>query len=478
MRRIALAALFAQQRSWKPSVALGRRTAIVFALLLGVAIYALRLADDNVADVPLFLFVVPVALCAVTFGLKGGLVSALVGFAATGAWYAKAGEAISVIGYSSRAAAFLVVGALVGRFVDERRIAERELSRHQELSLDLIGTADFSGHFVRLNPAWTSTLGWTIEELTSRPFLDFVHPEDREATAAQAGQLAEEGENVVDFQNRYRCRDGSYRWLEWKAKADAETKLIFAVARDVSVRKEAERAILHHREILEQAVQERTQQLRAQTVELDEARLETLRRLALAAEFRDDETYEHTERVGRTAALLGERLGLPEAEVSLLRQASPLHDIGKLSVSDAILLKPAKLTLEEFEQLKRHSAAGAAILAGSKSPVLQRAEQIALTHHEWWDGSGYPMGLKEEAIPLSGRIVAVADVFDALTHTRPYKEAWPVDKAVDEICRLRGVKFDPRIVAAFEELDHLQLAGYRDLSSTPATNARQLTAAS
>jgi putative two-component system response regulator len=192
--------------------------------------------------------------------------------------------------------------------------------------------------------------------------------------------------------------------------------------------------------------------------ELDEARLETLERLALAAEYRDDATHEHTERVAGIAALLAERLGLPERMVSLIRQAAPLHDIGKLAVSDSILLKPGKLTAEEFDAVKGHAAAGAAILAGSSSDVLCLGEEIALTHHEWWDGSGYPAGLAGDAIPLSGRIVAVADVFDALTHARPYKAAWDLADAIAEISRLRGTQFDPAVVNAFEQLDTSELA--------------------
>jgi hypothetical protein len=186
---------------------------------------------------------------------------------------------------------------------------------------------------------------------------------------------------------------------------------------------------------------------------LEDARCETLQRLARAAEYRDDATSEHTDRVARTTVLLARKIGRPEAEVSLFRLAAPLHDIGKLAVSDALLLKPGRLTPDETAQMRRHAAAGAAILAGSTSDVLRLAGEIALTHHEWWDGSGYPAGLKGDAIPLSGRIVAIADVFDALAHARPYKQAWPIDAAVAEIDRLRGRQFDPVVVDAFRSLD-------------------------
>jgi putative nucleotidyltransferase with HDIG domain len=190
---------------------------------------------------------------------------------------------------------------------------------------------------------------------------------------------------------------------------------------------------------------------------LEESRFETLQRLALAAEYRDNSTSEHTARVARTAALLAQRLGRPEFEVSLYRLAAPLHDIGKLAVSDAVLLKAGKLTPVEMESMRRHAAAGAAILSGSKSDVLRLAGEIALTHHEWWDGSGYPGGLKGDQIPLSGRIVAIADVFDALAHARPYKEAWPLGEAVAEIARLRGRQFDPAVADVFLKIDPHEL---------------------
>jgi putative two-component system response regulator len=187
--------------------------------------------------------------------------------------------------------------------------------------------------------------------------------------------------------------------------------------------------------------------------QLEESQLETLNRLALAAEYRDDGTHQHTKRVARTAFLLARQLGLPAAEAGLIRQAAPLHDLGKLSLPDAILLKPAKLSMAEYRKVKRHPTAGAAILAGSSSRVLRLAEEIALTHHEWWDGTGYPAGLRGEEIPLAGRIVALADVFDALTHARPYKRAWPIANAVAEIKRLAGRQFDPRLVEAFLGLE-------------------------
>jgi HD-GYP domain-containing protein (c-di-GMP phosphodiesterase class II) len=168
--------------------------------------------------------------------------------------------------------------------------------------------------------------------------------------------------------------------------------------------------------------------------------------LALAAEYRDDDTGEHTRRVGYLSAVLAEHMGLPAATVELIRRAAPLHDVGKIAVPDTILLKPGKLTPEEFEAMKVHTTVGGRILGGSQSRLLRMSEKIALTHHERWDGGGYPRSLKGEEIPLSGRIVAVADVFDALTHRRPYKEAWPLELALNEIDRSRGKQFDPQVV--------------------------------
>ena len=194
-------------------------------------------------------------------------------------------------------------------------------------------------------------------------------------------------------------------------------------------------------ELLDQKVRERT-------AELETTQVEILERLALAAEYRDDDTGEHTKRVGRTAARIAQALAWSPAEVELIRRAAPLHDIGKIAIPDSILLKPGKLTPEEFERMKTHTTIGAEMLSGGEFPLLQLAEQIALTHHERWDGSGY-LGQREEAIPMAGRIVTIADVFDALTSERPYKQAWPLNEAIEEIKRQSGRQFDPCVVEAF-----------------------------
>lgn len=192
-----------------------------------------------------------------------------------------------------------------------------------------------------------------------------------------------------------------------------------------------------------------TERFEERTEELEAAKLEILERLARASDFRDDATFAHTERVGELAAHIGKQLGLAEGEIELLRIAARLHDIGKIGVSDTILLKAGPLMTAEFTAQERHTLIGANILAGSRFPVLNLAETIALTHHESWDGSGYPRGLAGEEIPLVGRIVSVADVFDALTHERPYKQAWSPEVALREICSHSGRKFDPKVVDAF-----------------------------
>jgi putative two-component system response regulator len=193
------------------------------------------------------------------------------------------------------------------------------------------------------------------------------------------------------------------------------------------------------------------------TRELEDAKLEMLDRLALAAEYRDDATGQHADRIGHTTELLALALGLDAAEATLIGHAARLHDIGKIGISDDLLLKPGKYTRDEMTEMQLHASIGARILSGSTNELLRMAEQIALTHHERWDGRGYPSGLAGDAIPLSGRIVTVADVFDALTHRRPYKEPWPVGVAVAEIVAAAGTKFDPHVIAAFARLDHATL---------------------
>ncbi len=185
------------------------------------------------------------------------------------------------------------------------------------------------------------------------------------------------------------------------------------------------------------------------TAEIREREREAVFRLARAAEFRDPETGAHIQRMAHYSKLIAAQLGLDQAQQDLILEAAPMHDVGKLGTPDMILLKPGKLTPEEFAVMKQHASIGWEILKGSAAPTLQVAAEIAYTHHEKYDGSGYPRGLAGEQIPLFGRIVALADVFDALTSARPYKAAWELDKALAFIVEGRGTHFDPACTDAF-----------------------------
>jgi CHASE2 domain-containing sensor protein len=199
--------------------------------------------------------------------------------------------------------------------------------------------------------------------------------------------------------------------------------------------------------VLDRKVRERTRQLR-------ETQLELLQRLGAAAESRDGETGAHIHRVSVMCERLALSTGMPREEAELLRHASPLHDVGKIGIPDRVLLKEGQLDDEERAVMQTHTTVGANILAGSHSPLVQLAQEVALTHHEKWDGSGYPNGLAGDAIPLSGRIVAICDVVDALLSRRPYKEPWPLERVLAELRALRGTHFDPELVDAFLSIAH------------------------
>gem|GEM_PF-5647029 len=183
--------------------------------------------------------------------------------------------------------------------------------------------------------------------------------------------------------------------------------------------------------------------------DLARSRVELVERLARAAEYRDDATGLHNRRIGLYAGVVAHRLGLDAATREALVYASVLHDVGKIGVSDAVLLKAGPLDAAERAAMELHTSIGGALLAESGDALVDTAQRIALAHHENWDGTGYPHGLRGESIPLEARIVAVCDVFDALTSVRPYKEAWPVVRALEEIRSLAGSKFDPEVAAAF-----------------------------
>jgi putative two-component system response regulator len=294
-----------------------------------------------------------------------------------------------------------------------------------------IGELDLGGQWLQANPRLCAILGYTEDELRARTFAAITHPEDIDSDL-ELYQRALAGE-IGHYQllKRYVHRDGHLVWaLLMAAIVSGPTGIpayCIAVIEDVTERQQA-------------------------SEDLRQAQLEVLERLAVAAEYRDDDTGQHTQRVGALAGRLAHALGLPAEQVALVRRAAPLHDVGKIAIPDRILLKPGRLTPEEYTVFKAHARTGAHILSGGRSPLVRMAERIARSHHERWDGAGYPDGLAGEAIPLEARIVAVADVYDALTSDRPYRAAWPLARVRAEIAQEAGTHFDPRVARAFLEL--------------------------
>jgi len=186
-----------------------------------------------------------------------------------------------------------------------------------------------------------------------------------------------------------------------------------------------------------------------QAEQLQLAHIDLIQRLGRAAEYKDTDTGEHIARMSRYSKVLALAYGMSEYEAEQLKQAAPMHDVGKIGIPDSVLLKPGRLNENEYEHMKQHALIGAKILENSTSPLLQLAHKLALEHHEKWDGTGYPYGLKGEEISIEGRIVTIADVFDALTSKRPYKKAWSVEEALDLLKDEAGKHFDPQLVDLF-----------------------------
>ena len=345
------------------------------------------------------------------------------------------------------------------------RAAEAELSRYFEESLELLWSADQTGRLVRVNPAWKRCLGHPAKAMCGRSLTEFIHEQDRDAAAAEILSLADGSRDSITVCSRFQTLEGGSLWLEWSARSSPVDGRIHGSAHDISSQRRAEQQLSSEARGLEAMVDDRTR-------DLEEARAETLQLLAIAGEFRDDETSQHTERVGTMSAEIGKHMGLSAESLVLLREAAPLHDIGKLAIPDRVLLKPGRLSPEEQEMMQTHTTLGARLLFGSRSPALQLAGVIAESHHEWWDGSGYPQGLIGSDIPLVGRIVTVADVFDALTHDRPYKSAWPVDQAMALIRSTAGSQFDPKVVEAFLSIGGRRAEG-RPPGGPAATGSRE-----
>ena len=245
---------------------------------------------------------------------------------------------------------------------------------------------------------------------------------------------------------------GAYGWV---SKPFDANQVLIAVA-NALIRARLERQSRDHEERLEQAVRDRTAELGDTVVKLERSESElrrvtqdTILALTRAIERRDIETAHHIERVSLYATVLAKHLGLTHAECESIREASPLHDVGKVGIPDGILLKPGPVTAAEFSVIKQHVALGHSILSRSEQPLLRLAADVAETHHERWDGSGYLHGLRGEEIPLAGRITAVADTFDALVSRRVYKNSVPLERALAVIEEGRGTQFDPQLVDVF-----------------------------
>ena len=323
-----------------------------------------------------------------------------------------------------------------------------------ESSEDIITVVGSDGRIVYDNPSVERVLGYAQGELVGRNAFELVHADDYgtafDLFATTVGRAGATAALTV----RFLARDGTWRYLETHGRSVGEGEAgvscgggtqVVLVSRDVTER-------VAHAAAEEAARAELEQRVRRQSWELDATHAEMLNRLAAAAECRDDDTGQHQHRVGALAAAVAGELGVPWRAVELVRRAAPLHDVGKIGIRDAILLKPGPLDPDELAVMRTHTVLGARILARGQSELVRTAEDIALCHHERWDGSGYPRGVAGEQIPLSARIVAVVDFFDALTHDRPYRPAFPPERALDDLRRERGAAFDPGAVAAFERV--------------------------
>jgi PAS domain S-box-containing protein len=331
-----------------------------------------------------------------------------------------------------------VINALRRRRLEtEDRESGDEFDRFRKLvdqlpAIVYLWEAGADGQCYYVSPAIEPVLGYAVEEWLADPllFAKRLHPEDRDRVVAEELRCRVAGQDLA-CEYRMLAKDGRLVWIRDQAVAirnNGAPHHLQGLMYDVSAEKEAQASLRRSRE-------------------------ETIRRLSRAVEFRDDETGAHIERVSRYCELIAARLGLEPQLCEQLRIASPMHDVGKIGVADSILLKPGPLDADERAEMQRHAEVGYRVLAGSGAELLDLAASIAWTHHERFDGSGYPRALAGEEIPLEGRIAAVADVFDALTSHRIYRPAFSCPEAFAMMRAERDSHFDPRVLDVFLEAE-------------------------
>lgn len=307
--------------------------------------------------------------------------------------------------------------------------------------------------------------GATRQTLIDRRHAELVNRSEMLLLSEADGVLAGESPSTLPYVGvPLRSQNGEvlgvlHAWGKGELPSGATLRVVRVAAERISTEIQLHASNRRLEEMVEARTADLTaalERLRGVNAQLLEASRDTVMRLARAAEYRDGDTGEHVDRMSSYAQILSRQIGMTAEDQALIKLAAPMHDVGKIGIRDSVLLKQGRLTPEEYDHMKEHPLIGARILAGSRARLLQMAEQIAASHHERWDGTGYPRGLKGDDIPLVGRVVALADVFDALTTPRVYKDAWSVDDAVTHIQKERGLHFDPRVVAGFEQcLDRL-----------------------
>lgn len=321
----------------------------------------------------------------------------------------------------------------------------------------IYSTTDKQGVITHVSEAFCKISGYEKEELIGKPHNIVRHADMPKSTFEELwSSLKKKGHWSGEIKNRR--KDGTYYWVYSKIECEHDehdTPIgYYAVREDITPKKEVEQLkneLEHFNAHLELEVQERTQEIVALNNEIIETQIEVITTMGAIGETRSKETGQHVKRVAEYSYMLAKLAGLSEEEASLLKQASPMHDIGKVGIADSILNKPGKHTYEEFEIMKTHAMIGYEMLRHSKRPILKASAEVALTHHEKYDGSGYPEGLMGENIPIYGRITAIADVFDALGHDRCYKKAWELERILELFKEQSGKHFDPKLIVLFFE---------------------------